>query len=294
MLVRYSSLIGFVLLFSLVLTAQKSDLYLVDLLKTNDRYEIRHPRLLSGFNPDGYTNQPYFTGTNDLLVTAGPADDLLNTDLFQLDLRSRNLTRITRTSDREYSPALSRNDGQWINCVIVEVENKDQQILWQYPLDRSGGGRPFLKQLKDVAYYCEMPAGWVAVFELGTPNKLWLVHQETGDKKFVSSSPGRTLHLTKNGELVYVHKFSDDYWFLKKFNPGTMTSEILKKTLPGSEDFAILTDDSILMGQDSKLFRLDLGTSQWQEIANLEEYDIRHIRRLAFNGVNQLAIVNQP
>jgi hypothetical protein len=282
------------LIFSQGILAQSSDLYLVDLLEVAGKYEIHHPRLLSGFNKNGYTNQPSFNGTYSLIATVGAEEEVLNTDIYQLDLRSKNITRITRTADREYSPTPSRQDNQWINCVIVEVNNADNQILWQYPLDRSGGGRPFLKDIKNVGYFCEMTDGWVAVFELGNPNKLSLVNRDTGEKKFISGNIGRCFQLLKNGQLVYVHKFSQDYWFLKKINPISFTSEIIKKTLPGSEDFTILRDDSILMGQAGKLYRLDpIGTNQWQEIANLEQNGIQNIKRLAYNGVNQLAIVDQ-
>ncbi|MBK8505003.1 MAG: hypothetical protein IPL46_23995 [Saprospiraceae bacterium] len=48
------------------------------------------------------------------------------------------------------------------------------------------------------------------------------------------------------------------------------------------------------MGQGSKLYRLDhLGDNQWHEIADLEGAGISNIKRMAFNGINQLVIVDQ-
>ncbi|MCB0688896.1 MAG: hypothetical protein KDC53_20300 [Saprospiraceae bacterium] len=283
-----------VLQIPLWLGAQKSNLYLFDLLEIAGKYELHQPRLLSEFNPDGYNNQPYFIDNYTLILTAAPKEDLANSDIFQLDLRSHEMTRITKTPDREYSPTLSMQDPKLFNCVVVDVENGDKQILWQYPLDRSNGGKAWLKDWENVGYFQEMNDNWVAIFEVGTPNKLYLTNSKTGEKKFISNNIGRALRMTKDGQLIYVHKFSDDYWFLKRLRPETLLSEIVKKTLPGSEDFTLLDDDSILMGQGSKLYRLDqFGENQWKEVANLEKYGITNIKRLAFNGINEMVIVDQ-
>ncbi|MBK8505004.1 MAG: hypothetical protein IPL46_24000 [Saprospiraceae bacterium] len=221
-----------ILLISMLVTSalsQRSDLYLVDLLEVAGKFEVHHPRYLSDFNLNGYNNQPYFVDPYTLLTTVAPKAEPLNTDIYQLDLRSKKVTRLTHTADREYSPSLCRDPRNHFNCVIVEVENQDNQILWQYPLDRSGSGQPLLRDVKDVAYFCELPNDRIAVYEVGTPNKLWLVHKDTGEKKFIASNIGRSLQILRSGHLAYVHKFSDDYWFLKKIDPNNFTIEIIKR-----------------------------------------------------------------
>jgi len=280
--------------FTITLKAQSSELYVVDLQEVADNYEVDHARYLSSFNTGGYTNQPEFLDLYNLLVTVGPKKEPQNTDLYQLDLRTDQILRITKTPDREYSPMVSMSDKKMLNCVVVDVENDNTQIAWQYPLDRSKGGRPFLKGVQNVGYFCELADSWVAVFEVGSSDKLWIHNRVSGEKKFINANVGRSLKVTKEGYLVYVHKFSNDYWFLKKVHPDTFTNEIIKKTIPKTEDFALLSDDSIIMGKGSKLFHLDpKGTNQWEEIADLRNMGINKITRLAFNGINQLAIVDE-
>lgn len=293
-MIRSYTVLFFVGLSVTLLQSQKSDLYLFDFLEVAGTYELHHPRLLSEFNQGGYNNQPSFADSYTLLMSAAPADDQTNTDIYEMDLRSKELTRITRTIEREYSPTPSLDDPQSFNCVVVDVNNENKQILWRYPIDRSSGGKYWLKEVDNVGYFRELADDWVAIFEVGTPNKLWVVHKKTGEKKFISNNIGRSLQVMANGQLVYVHKFSDDYWFLKKLVPETFTSEIIKKTLPEAEDFCLLGDDSILMGHGSKLYRLDpSGDNQWEELMNLEKFGLTNIKRLAFNGINQLVIVDQ-
>lgn len=279
---------------SSVIFGQASELFMVDLDEVADKYEVSNARYLSAFNQGGYNNQPAFVDLYTLLVSVGKKNEAAKTDIFELNLRSKRMTRITKTKDREYSPSISRQDRNMINCVLVEVENNDNQILWQYPHDRSKGGRPLLKGVSQVGYFIELKDDWVAVYEVGTPSKLWLHNRKSGDKKFITANIGRCLQLMQDSTLAYVHKFSDDYWFLKKLNLDDLRSEIIKKTIPGAEDFTVLSDDSIIMGAKSKLYHLDHhGTNTWQEIADLEGMGIQHITRLAFNGINQLAIVDQ-
>ncbi|NND34113.1 MAG: hypothetical protein HKN76_16110 [Saprospiraceae bacterium] len=289
--------ISFILCLTLLwqsLISQSSELYIVDLLQVADKYEATNGRYLSHFNAGGYTNQPSFADPYTLLISVGMQDTPLATDLYELNLRTRRKTRITRTTEREYSPVISQLDPKYISCVLVEPENDNKQVIWQYPYDRSNGGRPLLSGTGQVGYFAELKDAWIAVFEVGSPNKLWLYNEESGEKKFITANVGRSLQRSGDGSLVYVHKFSDDYWFLKKLNLEDLRSEIIKKTITGAEDFVLLADDSIIMGSQSKLYHLDPnGGVTWSEIADLSDMGIKNITRLAFNGINQLAIVDQ-
>ena len=274
--------------------AQSSDLYLFDLTKLADRYEINRARLLSGFNPGGYTNQPSFADAYRLLTVVGPAADPLDTDIYELNLRQETITRLTKTNDREYSPMINPNHPDKMLSVVVEVDNGDNQILWSYPTDLKGGGHSVLPQAGMVGYYCPLTDDWLAVFEVGTPHKLFLYQISTGVKKFISTNIGRALRRHSDGSLVYVHKFSDSHWFLKKVNTEDFRPEVIKKTIPDAEDFILLKDDSILMGSGGKVYHLDVtGDKLWTEVADLTPFGITDITRMAFNGLNMIAIVNR-
>ncbi|MDH3652442.1 MAG: hypothetical protein OEQ53_22315, partial [Saprospiraceae bacterium] len=196
------------LLFSPALAfAQSSDLYLFDLHTLSDVRQISNPRLLSGFNPDGYTNQPVFLDLFKLVVSAGPDTAPAQTDLYELNLRANQLTRLTRTIDREYSPGIDPEKG-YISCVLVDVKKDDEQKLWKYPVDRSTGGKAVLKGIKDVGYYTWIDDEWIAVFQVGDPSQLHLYNVRTDEKRFVSSKVGRCLKKLPGGALAYIHKIS--------------------------------------------------------------------------------------
>ena len=59
------------------------------------------------------------------------------------------------------------------------------------------------------------------------------------------------------------------------------------------EDFILLTDGTFLAGSGSKLYRLDpaAATPRWTEVVDLSFYGLGRITRLAFNGLDQLALV---
>ena len=277
---------------SLCCIAQKSDLYLFDISEVSDQYELSHPRLLSDFNPGGYTNQPSFVDAYRLLITVGQAATPAATDLYELKLRTNTLTRLTRTIDREYSPSINPFNPTEMYCVVVEVEKDDNQRLWSYPTDLGGGGRAVVSNSGQVGYYCPLKDNWMAVFEVGSPNKLFIYHTETGERKFISSNIGRSLHRSSDGSLVFVHKISDSHWFLKRVSTADFIPEVIKKTIPEAEDFCLLNDDSILMGGGSKLYHLNVvGDKMWREVGDLTGLGLNKITRLAFNGLNMLAVV---
>ena len=271
--------------------AQPSDLYLFTLTTQPDgSYAVEAPKYLSGFNAGGYTNQPAFIDENHLLVTAGPSTDLLETDLYELDLNSSRITRLTKTADREYSPSITP-EKRTLTCVIVDATNTSEQWLWSYPTDLSSGGRAVIGDLTNVGYYCHLPDGWIAVFEVEDAPLLNLYNPASDEKSYVTNNAGRCLQRHPDGSLLFVHKHSDEYWFIKKIRPGER-SQIVKKTLPGSEDFTILGDGSILMAQDSRLYLLQPdGDNLWHEIADLADYGIDRVTRLAHNGAGKLAVV---
>ncbi len=279
------------LLIPSILCAQQSDLYLFDLSSIEDRYELSNARFLSSFNNDGYTGQPHFVDTYRLLVigaydkTAGPSD------IYELNIFDNTLKRLTKTQEAESAPK-STPDRQYIACIVAD-STLGRKVLWRYPMDLDGGGKALLTTTKNIGQFCFLTDGWTAVYERGSPPQLSLYHPSGERPEFVSNKVGHCLQPTTDGSVVYVHKHSDNYWFLKKITPGAR-SEIVKKTIPGAENFTILENGSIMMGKDSKLFHLDIsGDNLWKEVADLKRYGIDNITDLAFNGINMLAIVDE-
>src|SRR5688572_24591006 len=83
-----------------------NEVYLFSLHKTNKgEYHLYDAKYLSTFNRGGYTNQPAFTPTGDLLVSVRKPGETQN-DIYQLSLKTRKYKRLTRTSAIEYSPRI--------------------------------------------------------------------------------------------------------------------------------------------------------------------------------------------
>jgi hypothetical protein len=97
------------------------------------------------------------------------------------------------------------------------------------------------------------------------------------------------------GSMWYVHKFSDTYWYIKKYNPASSIIDIIVETPGKTEDFAIANDGTFFMGFDAKLYSYhpDRQTS-WKEVADLSIYGISRISRLTLSqDGNQLALVSE-
>lgn len=278
------------LLLPAVSLAQTSELYLFDYRTEAGELSVSNPRYISGFNAGGYNNQASFINRDEIVLSAAPASNLESTDLYLLNLRNEQVTQITKTLDREYSPTIS-SDGKWIQCVVVEVENESNQILWKYPLDRSGGGEPLATAAKNVGYYSPINADWVAVFEVGDPHQLYAVHLNTGERKLISTKVGRSIAQSEPGKIIFVHKYSDEYWMLKEWDLTSGRSSTIKKTLPGSEDFVITEPGKLIMASGGKIYELNRsGDNQWREVADLAPYGLENITRMAYDGQGQLVV----
>ena len=84
---------------------------------------------------------------------------------------------------------------------------------------------------------------------------------------------------------------NDKTWLLKELNTDIFESRLITATLQGSEDFITLLDGTIIMGKGSKLYKFNkLKDISWLEIADLSNYGIYDITRLALN-INQSKIV---
>ena len=79
-------------------------------------------------------------------------------------------------------------------------------------------------------------------------------------------------------------------WYLKTYDVATGMKNIIGETKTGSEDFEILDDGKMIMGQGSKLFILaEIGG--WSELVDLNKYNVKNISRLAIQN-NKIAIVH--
>ena len=268
----------------------KTDLYMFTFLNNGEKITLKDPLYLSGFNPDGYNNQPYFINPSELYITSNFYDKDF-TDFMKLDILNDEYYRITATdSISEYSPTAKALNG-YFSAVRVEKDGTTQS-LWLYPNDHSNAGKRIFEEVDNVGYHCWLSEEDIALFLVSTPMKLAIGNLETGNVTNVLEDIGRCFQQNSNGDLMFVHKVAEDDWYIKSYNIEERKASIVTKTRPKSEDFAMLSDGTIIMAEGSKLFSIHPERDEyWKEIIDVSEFDILNISRLAVSR-NRLIVVN--
>ncbi len=252
-----------------------------------------NPRFLTVFNRKGYNNQPNFFSNNDLYLTVQLPTDTTQTEIYSLNLGSQTIARVTETPrTAEYSPTLMFG-GQRFSA--VEVDEGGIQRLVSYPFDRSAGGRLEFPKIVGVGYHCWLRDTLAALFIVGqndAPHVLYTIGTRGQKLQRIVANPGRCLLPLASGKLAYVHKATEQTWYLKTYDPTRQTSDILAKMPTGSEDFALLPNGSYLTGSGSKLWQYRAGReAKWQEVADLSKYGVKTISRLVVSRDGKLAVV---
>ncbi len=275
---------------------QKSNVYLFDLQQKNDTiFQLSKPRYLTEFNANGYNNHPAFFSKNELCLAVQTLTDK-QPELYLFDLEKRTKTRLTQTTEGEYSP-FPAGDGFRFSAVRQTYTQADTLLqLWEFPLDRLSDGKPVFKYFNNIGYYQWINSAQVAVFLVGVPNQLAIADVRNDKLTPIATNIGRCFRKMPNGNLVFVQKSNYDAWKLKQkklYGSANEGAEDIADTVPGAEDFVVLPDGSFIMGKGSRLHHLNpkAKNPRWQEIADLRFYDINNITRLALSEDMKLAIV---
>lgn len=271
----------------------QANVYVFDLKQvTDNKWEFSNPRYLTYFNKNGYNNQPKFFNNDQLYITVQfPYEE--QPELYMLHIKDKTKTRITDTSEGEYSPTLMP-DKAYFSAVRVEADANKTQRLWQFPLNRRDNGKPVFKYITGIGYHHWINNSEVALFMVDTPNYLAVADTRTDKVRRIEDKVGRAFQTLPNGNLAYVQKIDDYNWFIKELNTYTKQSRQIIQTLPGAEDFIILNDGSIVMGKGSKMFKYHPAYDKnWVEMVDLRYYNISNISRLAISADSKIAIVGK-
>lgn len=267
----------------------ESDIYHFNLTKVGKSYRIKSPQFLTGFNMDGYNNQPAFFDDKVVYFSTDYYDEG-KTEIAKFDFFSKTLTRITYTDEKEYSPTPVPGREAFS---VIRVEEDDSQSLSLYPLDGIGYAKRYMNNTSNIGYHTWLDESTVALFLVEAPHhNLALADAKSERRKIILDNIGRCLKVNRSGKLVFVHKQSPEEWYIKSYNAEESKSTIITKTLTGAEDFELLSDGTILMGSGSKLFGYSVAEGKWKEIADLSESGVTNIKRLASRR-NSLIVVNE-
>jgi Fe-S cluster biosynthesis and repair protein YggX len=267
-----------------------TELYMFTLLNNGEKISLKDPVYLSGFNPDGYNNQPYFINPGEIYITSNFYDKDF-TDFMKLDIQNEEYYRITATdSISEYSPTPRALSG-YFSAVRVEKDGATQSF-WLYPNDHSNAGKRIFDNISNIGYHCWLSEKEIAMFLVSTPMKLAIGNLETGAVQPILDDIGRCFQQNADGDLLFVHKVSPELWYIKSYNVEDKTATIVTQTRPDSEDFALLSDGTIIMAEGSKIYSIKPERdAYWIELIDVADLDITDISRIAVSR-NRLILVN--
>jgi len=273
-------------------TPPASHIFIIEVSNHNGRMKFGPPARISDW--DGYNNQPFFLPDGKgLLYTSIRADK--QADIYRYDLGNATTTRITETTESEYSPTLMP-DGKHIS--VVRVDADFTQRLWKFPL-APGAPSLVLENIKPVGYHWWLDGHTLALFVLGgsgKPSTLQLADVQTGKAEVIAENPGRILRrIPHENKFSFVHKVSEQEWLIKAFDLKTRTIATIVKTFPGVEDYAWTPAGVILMAKDSKLFIWTKSDWAWQEVADFSRAGLKNITRIAVSPKgDRIAVVARP
>jgi len=270
--------------------APSTDVVLFDCKVSDGEVALSNPKLLTDFNTGGYNNQPSFF-EDDLLYISSDYKGEKNTEIYALDLRRNELTRVTKTTQNEYSPTIMP-DGKHFSVIRQKNTEPMDQHLWQYPIDRSGEGKAIIDDLTNVGYHCWIGPYKVIMFLVGDPHQMVEYNVVDGKQEVIARDIGRSLHRRGN-VLYYLEKVSRKFWYIKAYNFVHNTVEVVTQSLREKEDFAIAEDGTFLMSSGSFLFAFSPDKDNtWRKVADLKAYGMNKVSRLAMTK-NKIAIVNE-
>ncbi len=263
-----------------------TDIYSAEYSIEQNRLSLSDPVNLT--KRAGYDNQPYFHPDGEYILYTSSRDE--QTDIFRYDFTQKSISQITKTTESEYSPTVMPG-GKFFSTIRVESDSR--QRLWKFPID---GGSPtlVLNDVMPVGYHAWGNSNKVFMFILGNPPTLQIADVRTGKTETFVGNVGRSLHkIPGNNAVSFVHKISQEPWFITSISLINYEIDYLIKTIPGSEDYAWTPNGRIVMGNGAKLYEYMPGkTKHWHEIADFSSSGIKNISRIAVNPKgNQIVFV---
>ncbi len=279
----------------------ETKVYLLDLQKNGAKIIVSNPKMVS--NKKGYNNQPYFMDDDrNILFVSNNGNG--NTDIYRYDMKKKSIKRITKTDEAEYSPRQSMAEDNEITCVRVEKDTVTQHF---YAYNNKGKkGHLLLPDLSTIGYYTWLNGAEIVAFTLPEPFTLVKYNVVTLKADTIIESIGRTI-INNRSKIYYVDKSDSEHYYIKQIAKENIRPRKGKEkvaditvleTLPEQEDFCILNDGTILMGDAGKLYAFNpkkvRGKVQedWIEVADLNKMGIGIFYRLVVNADNtKMAVV---
>ncbi len=231
----------------------------------------------------GYDNQPAFgADESGVFFTSIHADG--QADIYRYDIASKQVARVTTTTESEYSPTLMPGGRRFS---VIRVEPDSAQRLWSFTLD---GRDPQLvvRTIKPVGYHAWLDATHVAVYVLGKPATLQVVDLRTEHADTVARNVDRSLSTIAAETISFVQQQPDGGLMLERLTLDAMTGSSRVTPiapLPAGAAFVVWTAGGVaLTGAGTKVYALKPGQTEWALAADLAGEGLAHITRLALSA----------
>jgi hypothetical protein len=275
-----------------------TDIFLSDITIGKGTVKLGAPVNIT--NRSGYDNQPSFTSDSKFILYVshreGGFQGKMQTDIFRYSMREKLSAQVTRTPESEYSPAVMQNLRQ---ISVVRVEEDSTQRLWSFDL-RGENPQVVLPNIKRIGYYAWMDTSIVALYKLADsllPATLHIASTKAGTSEQAFPNIGHCIQkipgLQPNAFFVsFIHKLSEQQWFINSMNAFTGRSVTLTEAVPGGEEHVWILDRTdktnnalqVLMPLGKKIYhRIPAQSgSTWREIADYSSVPkLKAITRIA-------------
>lgn len=217
------------------------------------------PARVASENPGGYDNQPTFgPDGRAMLFTSGR--DGKQTDIYFLELPTRQIRQFTDTPESEYSPALMPDDS---GISTIRVERDGTQRVWAFG---EGGGTPTViaPKVAPAGYHAWIDAHRLAVFVLGKPATLQIVDRTTGQATVAARDIGRALLRRPTGTISFAQR-DGTRWLVKEWLPASGEVRDVVPALEGSSDrdMAWAPDGTLFMTRGGEVHWWRPGAAGW-------------------------------
>lgn len=256
-----------------------TEIFLFNIEKKNGIFQVEKGRNISQ-NP-GYDNQPSFY-TNDLVIYARTRNGQTDIAGYNLVI-NEDLWYSNTKQGGEYSP---KRIPESTKIAAVRLDTTGLQRLYQYDMETQEG-RILIPELK-VGYFAFLNENKLITAVL-TESRMDLVlnHLNGETSETLASNIGRSLHkVPDTGSISYtvLNEEKNLDLYLMDFKEGEPSSFFVCTLPAGVQDYVWLDQDQILIGNDEKLFFYKvLGHPEWTAVADLSDYNLRNITRIAIS-----------
>lgn len=218
------------------------------------------PARVATENPGGYDNQPAFgADARAMLFTANR--DGKQTDIYFIELQTRQIRQITATAESEYSPAALPDES---GISVIRVERDGTQRVWKF--DGTGGGPTLVAAgVRPAGYHAWVDATRLGVYVLGQPATLQVVDLASAKATTIATDVGRSLHRRPEvGSLVFAQRV-EGKWMVREWLPTSGQIRDVVAALDGSadRDMAFGPDGTLFMSRNGEVHWWRPGQAAW-------------------------------